>query len=182
MQPRFTPLCPGTADTESHLFLPKGQRSTSTLDRTAWHGHGPRSLHPKGLSPPSLCSPFSPLPCAEARAAPWLPRRWVYPLHRRPAFMRESFEDKRGLREWGFKAQAAVAGDAIPGLPSTVGSEPQAGWPTVLPAHFGVDLCMLPVPRVEEKPPSYNRVSKQTPSSLELGPPAKASRPFQNPP
>lgn len=58
MQPRFTPLCPGTADTESHLFLPKGQRSTSTLDRTAWHGHGPRSLHPKGLSPQARAAPF----------------------------------------------------------------------------------------------------------------------------
>lgn len=141
------------------LFLPEGQRSTSALGRTAWRRHGARSLHPEGLSPPQApCSPFSPLPLRQRRR--FLGDGFI----RSTADLLSCGRALKISEDWGergFKAQAAAAGDAIPGLPSAAGSEPRAGRSAVLPAYFGVDLgCLLPVARVEEKLPSYNRVSK----------------------
>lgn len=129
---------------------------------------------PRDRAPPSPASPLAVL-SLEQRLEQWLHLSGDGLICSTADLLscRRALKISEGFREWVFKAQAAASGDAIPGLPYTAASEPQAGWSTVPLAYFGVDLgCLLPVPGVEEKPPSYSGVPKCIPSSLQPGTPS----------
>lgn len=170
-QPRFTPSGPATAVTQSHFASlqvtetckspSKGQHGTGTVLSPCTPS--PAQGLPLQLSPVS--SGFSSTVTFQARGLSAPPD---------PLSCWRALKISEGLGERVFKAQAAAAGDAIPGLPSAAASEPQAGWSTVPPAYVGVDLGWL-LPGVELQAPG-GCPDRSLPHA------AQAAVLFQNPP
>lgn len=146
------------------LVLHMSQSIASPLQ--APRGTAPNPGTPQGQLPPAQGLTSLPLPRDKAPAAPF--KRWVYLLHYSPSSVLGALEISKSSGECRFKAPAAAPGDAVPGLPHMAASAPCAGWSTVPPAYFGVDLgCPLAVPKVDKMLPAMGVCPR--PSLLQPG-------------